>query len=119
MADNRRVWFPDPWFKADLAAAEKEASEVAETARRDLELDGLSLDNRSVERCLALGPDGTRLGDCVKLYLQSSGHWRMVFVALRAADEPVYMYLAFGRGHPQQAQGSSVYQIADRRRHGH
>lgn len=64
---------------------------------------------------------GTRLANCVKAYLPSSGGpWRMVSEFQRANDtgEIQLAYLAFGVGHPSHPWQRSAYDVAHYRLHG-
>lgn len=94
---------------------------AAERARRRLEEDGLSLVD--VERCADEGPEGTRLGGLVKVYVpiaQTPPSQRPFgFVLSPGRDEqgPYFALVAFGERHPRRGV-RSVYERAHKRRHG-
>ena len=74
--------------------------------------------SRSCERAIPRAPDGTRLQNCVKVYLpQPHGRYGLVFAIERDPRGKLRLAFAgFGLRHP--ARGSrqpSVYRIADRR----
>ena len=91
--------------------------EIAARERTRLERDGIAVDE--LQPCAAEGPDGTRLGGCVKTYLpRPNGGWGMVFTGDVEADgRPVLVTLAFGMRHPQRAWQPSVYHVAHSRLH--
>lgn len=71
-----------------------------------------------LRRCDPDGRDGTRLPNCVKTYLPgSSGRWRMVFQAVRAAgsEQLLLAYRAFGVAHPEHPWQRSVYEVSHHR----
>jgi hypothetical protein len=97
--------------------------QIATSARRVVERDGLAL--ADVRPCEALGPDGTQLAGCAKVYLPLGdgppSERPMAFV-LRLAREPsgtlVWVFVAFGHRHPGPGV-RSVYERAHRQLHGH
>jgi hypothetical protein len=108
------IVFDDAAWAEDLRRVGDRGRELAESARRRLERDGVSL--AELHRCQAEGPAGTALPGCVKLYLD---HWRLVLrAATTAAGEPVLLCFALGLGHPPAGSRiASVYDIAHRRLH--
>ncbi len=106
------VVFDDPTWTADLGRVGQRGPEIANRARADLERDGVALSD--LRRCDPEGRDGTRLGGCVKLYLD---HWGLVFTPdVSPTGELRLLCIALGVRHP--APGSarwSVYQLAHRR----
>ncbi len=122
MATSRRpantppVVFDDAAWGEDLTCATAAGGEVAEAARRAYEQDGVPL--AQLRACDPEGRDGTRLQNCVKVYLpQPHGRYGLVFAVERDARGKLRLAFAgFGLRHP--ARGSrqpSVYRIADRR----
>ncbi|MHB8660150.1 MAG: hypothetical protein ACYC91_19860 [Solirubrobacteraceae bacterium] len=105
-------------FTDDLGHATPAGREVAQAARRRLERDGADL--AEFKRCDPDARDGTRLPNCVKIYLPGpGGRWRMVFEGLRetATGKLVLSFLAFGVAHPEHPWQPSVYQVAHQRLH--
>lgn len=95
---------------------------AAERERRRLERDGLAIGD--LQPCADLGPEGTRLGGCVKVYVPitadppSRRPYGFVF-APRPAPEGSYLaFVAFGERHPARRTTHSVYQRAHKRLHG-
>lgn len=90
---------------------------AAEHARRRYERRGISLSE--LRPCQSEGRDGTRLPDCVKVYLPPpNGKFGMVLSIDRAATKPILVYLAFGvRHHPYSSKAATVYRLAHRRLH--
>ncbi len=93
-------------------------SEIARQERARLERDGIA--TSELRACAAEGPDGTRLGGCVKTYLpRPAGPSGMVFSGdTDKSGKPVLIGLAFGLRHPRRAWQPSVYQVAHARLHG-
>jgi hypothetical protein len=109
------VRFNDPWWRRDLIASDPEGRAVARRARERWEREGVG--REELHGCLAEGPDGTRLANCVKTYLGATRAGRpygVVFVAELVGRTIVVRYLAFGDRHPTGGK-ESVYRIADRR----
>lgn len=110
--------FDELLFREDLAHATQAGQTVARKTRRQFEDDGVT--TRELRRCDAEHRDGTRLANCVKVYLPGPGEpWRMIFEFQRdpAAGEIYLAYLAFGVGHPQRPWQPSAYHVAHRRLH--
>ncbi len=76
---------------------------------------------RCTKACEDPGRDGSRLPGCAKTYLPPpAGQWGMVFQLRFDSDQrPFLACLAFGIRHPSRDWQPSVYQVADRRLHGH
>lgn len=119
MADIRRltVRFDEEAFAEDVDHATAAGRRVAQQARIRLEREGLR--TTEARRCMAEGPDGTRLPHCVKVYLPPpDGQWGLVLEVVRSRRTLQLAYLAFGLRHPDQPWQPSVYQVAHRRLHG-
>lgn len=113
-----RVHFDELALAEDLSHATSAGRRVALDARRQLERDGVDVEQ--LQRCDPHGRDGTRLERCVKLYLPTrDGAWRMVFEITRepSTGELVLAYLAYGLGHPGKPWQPSAYQVAHQRLH--
>lgn len=109
--------FNDVWWRRDLIASDPEGRAVARRARARYESEGVEAGE--LQECLAEGPEGTRLPNCVKAYLGSVRAGRpygIVFVADLVEGELVLRQLAFGERHPRRER-ESVYRIAHRRLH--
>lgn len=96
--------------------------EVAATARRSLEEDGVALEQ--LLPCESSGPDGTELSGCAKQYLPASEgppsqrpFGFVLQLARDAAGEIVFVFIAFGPRHPGPGV-RSVYERAHRQLHG-
>jgi hypothetical protein len=94
---------------------------MAERERRRLEAEGLGV--ADLERCAEAGPDGTRLGGLLKVYLPisrapaSERPFGFVFSPGRTERGPYVALVAFGERHPRPGV-RSVYERAHRRLHG-
>lgn len=98
----------------DLVRATKAAKAAIEPAIRDLEAEGVAVDE--LRPCDPEARDGTRLGGCVKHYIpQPDGQWGAVFSIDREASKPALVLLAVGERHPARPWRPSVYGIAHRR----
>ena len=99
----------------DMKRASAAGCEAAQAAMDRYGRNGVPLEE--LRPCQAEARDGTRLVDCVKLYLPTpSGRFGMVFRVDSGPDGPTLVYLAFGvRHHPRKSNTPTVYQIADRR----
>lgn len=88
---------------------------LAERLRAEIEGHGVAVSN--LLRCQDEGPDGTRLGGCVKLYLDD---WGMVFTRdVSSKGELRLLCVAVGVRHTgADSPRWSVYQFAHRRLHG-
>lgn len=120
MADRARfeVLFDDEVFDEDIAHATAAGRKVARESRAQLERNGLAASE--TRPCLAVGPEGTRLAGCVKVYLPPpAGRWGLVLRLARAGDKVVLYHLAFGVRHPERPWQPSVYQVAHHRLHQH
>ena len=117
MDDSTRfpVRFDDDAFAEDLYHATPAGREIASRERARLEREGIAVGE--LRQCAGEGPDGTRLGGCVKTYLPwPRGPWGIVFTGdVRADARPVLIALAFGVRHPSRAWQPSVYQVAHSR----
>jgi hypothetical protein len=98
------------------------ALEVAGTARRRFELEGLAL--ADARACAGDGRDGTRLAGCAKVYLplgdRPASERPFGMVVQLARDEQrelVWVFVAFGPRHPRPGV-RTVYERAHRRLHG-
>lgn len=111
-----RVLFDELAFSEDLGHSTTAGRRVARDARLRMERDGIAAS--ALRPCQPDGRDGTRLSNCVKIYLpDDTGPWRMIFEVVRAEKELVLAYRAFGRGHPGQPWRPSAYQVAHQRLH--
>jgi hypothetical protein len=111
------VRFNDEWWRRDLIRSEAEGRAVARRARERYERDGVA--PAELRACLADGPDGTALANCVKAYLgaPAAGEpYGIVLVADVIEEGLVLRFLAFGERHPRPGV-HSVYQRAHRRLH--
>lgn len=106
----------DSWCR-DMRQTTPSGYAAAEQAKRRYVRRGIPLSE--LRPCQPEGRDGTRLPDCVKVYLPPpSGRFGMVLSIDRATSKPVLVYLAFGvRHHPRGSHASTVYQTAHRRLH--
>jgi hypothetical protein len=116
MTDKRRsgyapVLFDDAAFAEDSRRASPGGAEIAKSARTRYERDGVPVGD--LLACQAEGPEGTKLQDCMKVYLDRFG---MVFRVERRQGRAVLVYAAFGvRHHPPESKAPTVYEIADKR----
>jgi hypothetical protein len=119
LSDRRRgrasALFDDAAFTEDLNRASEAGQTTALAARNDYEQNGVPL--ADLRACAGEGSDGTLLANCVKVYLpRPAGIFGMVFRIERREEKLLLAYAAFGvRHHPQEANASSVYEIAHRR----
>ena len=107
--------FDDAAFDEDLRRAGDAGEEVARTARKEFEREGVPLGN--LLACDEEGPDGTELRHCVKLRLPPpNGKFGMVFRIELRDDKPILAFAAFGvRHHPPEAKARTVYEVAHHR----
>jgi hypothetical protein len=109
----------------DLAALAEDADHSTPKARMVLrdtvrELDREGVPGSRLKACEDSGRDGTRLPGCAKTYLPApAGQWGMVFQLRLDEGRPFLACLAFGIRHPTRSWQLSVYEVADRRLHGH
>lgn len=102
-------------FREDMARATPAGREAAEAAKRDYEKDGIP--RSQLRPCDPEGRDGTKLPQCLKVYLPPpTGRFGMVFKFVIADGKPRLDFLAFGvRHHPAESSARTVYEIAHRR----
>jgi hypothetical protein len=102
-------------FRKDLARTTPAGRDAADAAKRDYERDGIP--RSRLRPCDAEGRDGTKLPQCLKVYLPPLfGRFGMVFRFVMTEDGPRLDYLAFGvRHHPPDSNAPTVYEIAHRR----
>jgi len=102
-------------FAEDLNRAGDNGERIARTARTEYERDGVPLD--TLMACAEEGRDGTRLANCVKVYLpRPIGKFGMVFRIERRDGRALLAYAAFGvRHHPRGSNAPTVYEIAHKR----
>jgi hypothetical protein len=95
--------------------------QVAVSARSDTERHGVAL--ADVLPCEALGPEGTALAGCAKLYLPigdappSERPFAFILQLAREGLTFVWVFIAFGHRHPRPGV-RSVYERAHRQLHG-
>lgn len=96
--------------------------QIATSARLAAERRGIAL--AEVLPCEAMGPDGTQLAGCAKLYLPlgdappSERGFAFVLRLVRERDGTLaWMFVAFGHRHPRPGV-RSVYERAHRQLHG-
>ena len=93
----------------------------AEKARKEIEADSSGL---PWEPCEENGPEGTRLGLCVKIRVPvghegaSAAPDGFVFALRKVVGGLVLRMVAFGERHPTNPRTHSVYKRAHRRLHG-
>lgn len=112
------VIFGSAAWAEDLLRASAGAQRVAQAARDEFEGSGVRV--ADLRACQAEGPDGTRLENCVKVYLPApAGPHGMVFRIVRDREGRLGLaYAAFGLRHPSpDMRQPSVYQVAHRRLH--
>jgi hypothetical protein len=109
--------FDDAAFAEDLRRASDAGREVALTARREFEAQGVPVE--ALLACDEEGPDATVLRHCVKLRLPSpNGKFGMVFRIELQDGKSTLVFAAFGvRHHPREARTPTVYAIAHHRLH--
>jgi hypothetical protein len=111
------VVFDDAAWAEDLARTPERGREVALAARDEFELHGAPLAH--LRGCEAEGPDGTRLAECVKVYLPTaSGAHGMVLKIERDRTNRRFRLacIAFGPRHPpRKSRTPHVYATAHRR----
>jgi hypothetical protein len=114
-AGNAPVVFDEDAFDHDIRRSSAHGMEVAAATRALYERDGAPTDQ--LRKCEAEGGDGTRLPDCLKVYLPTpAGPFGMVFQLVARQGNLQLRYAAFGvRHHPPESNALTVYQIADRR----
>jgi hypothetical protein len=88
---------------------------VADQARREFEEFGVPIDH--LKSCDTEGAEGTRLPNCVKVYLPApAGPHGMVFEIVRIEGQLQPLFAAFGLRHPGDVvRQPSVYRIAHQR----
>lgn len=119
MSDKRAgrapAQFDDAAFAEDLKRTSDAGRQVAETARREYEQEGIPIDD--LLACEEEGPEGTALQHCMKVYLpRPDGKFGMVFRIELRNGKAQLAYAAFGiRHHPRDSRAPTVYEIAHRR----
>lgn len=116
-------------FDADVWAEEVErlrerspARQAAKRARRQIDRQG-GVERRALRFCEESGPDGTRLGSCMKVYVPLDGPpsgqpCGFVFELVEHPGGPVALrLLAYGERHPRRGT-RSVYARAHKLLHG-
>lgn len=116
------VRFDEAVWRDAVRGFSREPLQIATSARLAAERRGLAL--ADVLACDAVGPDGTRLAGCAKLYLPAGDDppsARPFAFVLQLAREPdstlVWVFVAFGHRHPRIGV-RSVYERAHRQLHG-
>lgn len=108
------VVFDDAVWAEDLARAPERGREVALAARDEFELHGVPL--AYVRGCEVEGPDGTRLAECVKVYLPaaSGAHGMVLKIERDRTNRRLRLAcIAFGPRHPpRKSRTPPVYEIA-------
>lgn len=99
-------------FREDMAQATPAGHDAAEAARRAYGKDGIP--RSQLRPCDSEGRDGTKLPQCLKVYLPPpAGRFGMVFKFVIADSKPRLDFLAFGvRHHPVNSNAPTVYEIA-------
>lgn len=122
-AHRLTVAFDEPVWREATRGFSGRALEIATSARTQAEQRGVAL--AEVLPCEELGPDGTMLAGCAKLYLPfaeaPASERPFAFVLQIARNEKaelVWVFVAFGPRHPG-AGVRSVYERAHRQLHGH
>jgi hypothetical protein len=102
-------------FREDMARATPTGRDAAEAARHRYEASGVP--RSELGECNAEHRDGTKLPQCLKVYLPPpAGRFGMVFKFVVADDGPRLEYLAFGvRHHPPDSNAPTVYEIGHQR----
>jgi hypothetical protein len=110
--------FDDAAFAEDMNRAGDNGERIARAARSEYERDGVPLE--ALMACSEEGRDGTRLVNCVKVYLpRPIGNFGMVFRIERRDGRVLLACAAFGvRHHPRGSNAPTVYKIAHRRLNG-
>jgi hypothetical protein len=104
-------------FREDMARTTPAGRDAAEAARRRYEAGGVP--RSELRPCDPEHREGTRLAQCLKVYLPApAGRFGMVLRFVIADDGARLDYLAFGiRHHPRDSNAPTVYEIAHRRLH--
>jgi hypothetical protein len=104
-------------FREDMARATPAGRDAAEASKRRYEASGVP--RSELGPCDPEHRDGTKLPQCLKVYLPPpAGRFGMVFKFVIADDGPRLDYLAFGVRHPPaDSHALTVYGVADRRLH--
>jgi hypothetical protein len=99
-------------FREDMAGATPAGRDAAEAAKRRYETSGVP--RSELGPCDPEHRDGTKLPQCLKVYLPPpAGRFGMVFKFVVADDGPRLEYLAFGvRHHPANSNAATVYKTA-------
>lgn len=111
------VAFDELAIAEDLARlGEAGAEALAELGREIDRLGGLP--RGRLMACEPEGPDGTRLGGCVKTYIPwPAGRFGAVMIAVSHPERPIGLQvIAFGVRHqPRESHALSVYKVAHHR----
>jgi hypothetical protein len=104
-------------WEEDIARSTPAGAAAAQAARTEYEQ--LGVPRSQLGPCDAEGKDGTRLPQCLKVYLpQPRGRFGMVFTVDLRDDRLILLFLAFGvRHHPADSHAATVYELADKRLH--
>ena len=116
------VRFDEAVWREAVRGFSRRPLEIATNARSEAERRGIALG--AVIPCEPVGPDGTALAGCAKLYLPtgddppSERPFAFVLQLARERDSTlVWVFVAFGHRHPR-AGVRSVYERAHRQLHG-
>jgi hypothetical protein len=117
------VRFDEVVWQEAIRGFSREPLQIATSARRAAERRGITL--AEMRPCEAIGPDGTQLVGCAKLYLPlgdappSERPMAFVLRLARAQDDGTvaWIFVAFGHRHPGPGV-RSVYERAHRQLHG-
>jgi hypothetical protein len=102
-------------FRKDMERATPAGREAAEAAKRRYEKNGIP--RSELRPCDPDHQDGTRLRQCLKVYLPPpAGRFGMVFRFVVTDAGPQLEHVAFGvRHHPSGSHAETVYMLAHRR----
>jgi hypothetical protein len=115
------VRFDESIWREAVRVFSREPLQVALSARSDAERYGVAL--ADVRPCEPVGPEGTALAGCAKLYLPvgdappSERPFAFVLQLARNGYTFVWIFIAFGHRHPRPGV-RSVYERAHRQLHG-
>ncbi len=111
------VGFDEDAMTEDLEHVSQGAVEALAGFRKEVRQQGGIPEDR-LKACQEEGPEGTKLGGCVKTYVPwPDGRFGAVFIAVTHPKRPLALrVIAFGvRHHPRDSHAETVYQVADRR----
>lgn len=116
------VHFDEAVWQEAVRGFSREPLRIATSARLTAERRGIAL--ADLRPCQTVGPDGTHLAGCAKLYLplgDAPPSERPMAFVLRLARTPdgtlAWIFIAFGHRHPGPGV-RSVYERAHRQMHG-